>query len=163
MPSVTGLGHVGLYVQDMDLMVEFYSDFLGMTVTDRPANDWIVFLSARPEEEHHELALALSPDKHSEVQQVSFTVGSLEDLQEFYRQIKARDLTIERVINHGNAFGCYFRDPEHNIVEVYWHTGIDYPQPHGDPIDLDADPEELREIVRNMPPKERDTSKLVTA
>jgi len=56
MPKVTRLGHVGLFVADPEIMLEFYSNFLGMTVTDR--DERRVFLSARPEEEHHELLLA---------------------------------------------------------------------------------------------------------
>jgi len=36
-------------------MVDFYANFLGMQVTDRGEGDRIVFLSARPEVEHHEL------------------------------------------------------------------------------------------------------------
>lgn len=151
MPSVTGLGHVGLYVEDMPMMVDFYSKFLGLTVTDV---GWprIVFLSARPDEEHHELALAQAPDgQKTNAQQISFTVGSLTDLKQFYQNIKERGLKIERVISHGNAFGCYFRDPEDNVVEVYWHTGLDFPQPYGDPIDLDAPEEELLKTVEALP------------
>src|SRR5262249_57565278 len=84
MPRVTGLGHVGLFVRDPATMVDFYENFLGMQVTDRGENDRIVFLSARPEVEHHELALAHAPDRTTEVQQVSFTVGSLAALRTFY-------------------------------------------------------------------------------
>jgi hypothetical protein len=31
---------------------------------------------------------------------------------------------------------------------------MDYPQPHGEPIDLDASNEELLKTLENMPPKE---------
>src|SRR5580693_7727212 len=110
MPIVTGLGHVGLFVEDPEVMVEFYSNFLGMTVSDRDG-DRIVFLSARPDQEHHELVLSKDPAQHSELQQLSFTVGSLADLREFHAQIKERGYPIDRVVSHGNAFGCYFRDP----------------------------------------------------
>jgi catechol-2,3-dioxygenase len=151
MPKVTGLGHVGLYVKDPSVMVNFYEDFLGMTVTDRGENDRIVFLSARPEEEHHELALAKSEDRRTDAQQVSFTVGSLADLRSFHKQIKERGYPIDRVVSHGNAFGCYFRDPEGNRVEVYWHTDKDWPQPYGEPIDLDCSEEELRALLDKMP------------
>jgi catechol-2,3-dioxygenase len=154
MPRVTGLGHVGLYVRDVEKMIDFYSGFLGLQVTDRADDDRIVFLSARPAEEHHELALARNAELKTEAQQISFTVASLDDLKAFYRQIKERDYPIDRVVNHGNAFGCYFRDPENNRVEVYWHTGKDYPQPHGDPIDLDAPEEELLGLLDDMPVKE---------
>ena len=155
MPKVTGLGHVGLFVQDVPKMIEFYSGFLGMEVTDRSDDDRIVFLSARPAEEHHELALVRSADQKSDPQQVSFTVANLADLKRFYAGIKERGYTIDRVVNHGIAFGCYFRDPENNRVEVYWSTGKSYPQPHADPIDLEADDATLQQILDNMPVKER--------
>ncbi|HZQ34299.1 MAG TPA: VOC family protein [Dehalococcoidia bacterium] len=158
MPRVTGLGHVGLFVRDPAVMVDFYSNFLGMQVTDRGEDDRIVFLSARPEQEHHELALAKAPDRTSEVQQISFTVGSLADLRAFWRQINERGYPVDRVVNHGIAFGCYFRDPEGNRVEVYWPTGKDYPQPHGDPIDLDQSEAELLALLDAMPPKARTPS-----
>lgn len=154
MPSVTGLGHVGLYVQDPAPMIDFYANFLGLTVTDRGEDDRIVFLSARPEVEHHELALVRAADRKSDPQQVSFTVASLADLKAFWEGIKQRGYPVNRVLNHGNAFGCYFRDPEGNTVEVYWHTGKDYPQPHGDPLDLDKSEMELLAILESMPAKE---------
>ena len=151
MPSVTGLGHVGLYVQDMPKMVDFYANFLGLKVTD-VGLPRIVFLSARPEEEHHELALAQAQEgQKTNAQQISFTVGSLADLKQFYQNIKQRGLKVERVVSHGNAFGCYFRDPEDNVVEVYWQTGVDFPQPYGDPIDLEAPDEELLQKVADLP------------
>ena len=151
MPRVTGLGHVGLYVEDMPKMVDFYSNFLGLTVTD-VGLPRIVFLSARPDEEHHEIALAQAQDgQKTNAQQISFTCGSLHDLKESYLKINEAGLKIERTVSHGNAFGCYFRDPEENIVEVYWHTGVDYPQPYGDPIDLSAPEHELLRKVSALP------------
>lgn len=158
MAKVTGLGHVGVYVQDMPAMIDFYTNVLGLEVTDRGEDDRIVFLSARPKEEHHELALAKSADRRTDAQQISFTVGSLQDLKTLYQRIKAEGRPIDRVVNHGIAFGCYFRDPEDNRIEVYWSTGKDYPQPHGDPIDLEADDADLLHILATMPPKERATA-----
>lgn len=153
MPRVTGLGHVGLFVKDMPKMIDFYSNFLGMYVTDKSDDLRIVFLSAQPDAEHHELALARSDSQTSNAQQISFRVGSLPDLKEFYARIKENGYPIDRAVNHGIAFGCYFKDPENNTVEVYWPTGIDYPQPHADVIDLDSTEGELMSIIDNMPEK----------
>ena len=147
MPKVTGLGHVGIYVRDPQPMIEFYSGFLGMSVTDRGPGDGIVFLSANPGVEHHEFAMVRSADHKSDPQQISFTVASLADLRSFYAEILDRGYPVDMVVNHGNAIGCYFRDPEGNVVEVYWHTGKDWPQPYGDPIDLLKSEQELLGIV----------------
>jgi len=35
MPRVTGLGHVGIYVRDLERMVAFYRDVMGMRITSR--------------------------------------------------------------------------------------------------------------------------------
>ena len=147
-PKVTGLGHFGLYVNDIEKMREFYSDFLGMTVTDRDEKK--VFLSAQPDVEHHELLLAQHESKHTDPQQMSFVLDSLADLRHFYARIVEREYEIDHVSNHGNAIGCYFRDPEGNRVEVYWHTGIDWPQPHSDRIDLSLSESEIHQILREM-------------
>jgi len=31
--KVNGLGHIGFYVQDLELMKDFYGSFMGMTLT----------------------------------------------------------------------------------------------------------------------------------
>ena len=37
---------------------------------------------------------------------------------------------------------------------MYWPTGKDYPQPHGDPFDITRAETELLEALQNMPPKQ---------
>ena len=150
---VTSLGHVGISVQDMDKMLDFYTRVLGLTATDG-GNGRGVFLSAHPETEHHEFLISPSPDRHTNAQQISFKIGSLDDLREMYHQLRDYGIENFRIVNHGIAFGCYFRDPENNWVEVYWSTGMDYPQPYADPIDLDASNEELLATLAAMQPRE---------
>jgi len=152
MSKVTSLGHIGLAVKDMDKMLDFYTRILGMTETDRSERG--VFLSAHPETEHHEVLLSYAPDRHTNAQQISFTVGSLDDLRDLYHAIRDYGCGPFRITNHGIAIGCYFRDPENNHVEVYWSTGMDYPQPHGEPIDLEASNDEILQALANMAPKE---------
>ena len=155
MAKVTGLGHVGIYVNDVQKMIDFYTGVLGLTLTDRGGYERGIFMSARPNEEHHEFVLAKSPDQKTYAQQISFTVGSLPDLKVMYHRIKDYGCQIDRVVNHGIAFGCYFRDPEDNRIEVYWSTGKDYTQPHGDAIDLEMSDAELLNVLNTMPAKER--------
>ena len=150
---VTGLGHVGLYVADMPTMLDFYTSVLGMTITDRD-DDRIVFLSARPKREHHELALASATDRKTEAGQVSFHVETLADLKTVYRRVRDYGCSFDRIVNHGIAFGAYFRDPEDNRIEIYWSTGIDYPQPFGQPIDLEASDTELLQALEDLAPHE---------
>lgn len=148
MPKVARLGHVGLFVNDPEIMLEFYSRFLGMTVIDR--DDRRVFLASCPDEDHHDLLLAEDRERCNEPQRLSFVLDTLSDLREFYAQILERGYQIDRVSNHGNAIGCYFRDPEFNRVEVYWHTDIDCPQPCNDTIDLTMSEDRILDVLDEM-------------
>jgi len=153
MAKVTGLGHFGIYVKDMPKMVDFYTNTLGMTVTDRGMEDRIVFLSAQPEAEHHEIALAAFGDQETNAGQISFKVASLTDLKQLYRRVKDYGCQFDSIVNHGIAFGCYFRDPEDNRIEIYWSTGVDYPQPFAEPIDIEAPSEELLAKLDALEPR----------
>ncbi len=155
MGKVTGLGHFGIFVQDMPKMIDFYTNVLGMTLTDRGMGDRIVFLSAQPGSEHHEIALANFPDRgKTDAGQISFRVDTLADLKVLHRKIADYGCEFDRIVSHGIAFGCYFRDPEGNRVEVYWSTGMDYPQPLAEPIDIEAPEQELMALLDALPPKE---------
>jgi catechol 2,3-dioxygenase-like lactoylglutathione lyase family enzyme len=89
MPKVTGLGHFGVYVEDMPRMLDFYTNVLGMTITDRSPDDRAVFLSARPAEQHHELTLVHSPDQRTDAGQISFHVDTLQDLKALHGRVTA--------------------------------------------------------------------------
>lgn len=152
MAAISRLGHVGLYCTDLDRQVAFYRDVLGLTVTDADPEHGIAFLSARPEEEHHELLLLKGRNVGPEaqvVQQVSFRCPSLDDVIEYRRRLLAEGVRLDVVANHGNAVGVYFFDPEGNRCEVYWATGIRARQPFVLPANLEAEPEEILRAVRD--------------
>jgi catechol-2,3-dioxygenase len=145
---VVGLGHIGVYVQDLELMAGFYRDFLGMTVTKTADNG--VFLSSDPARSDHEIALLKgrpSLDDPHLIQQISLRVETLDDLRDFLRRIKAEG-RLERVISHASAIGCYFRDPEGNTTEVFWRTGLPSWVMLSIPIDIERPNDEVMAYVR---------------
>ncbi len=122
--KVNGLGHIGFYVQDLELMKDFYANFIGMTLTK--VSDRGAFFSADPESNDHEIALMLgrqSLDDPQWIQQISMRVDTLDDLRDFKRRIDEKGYKIDRIVTHSSAIGCYFRDPENNPVEIFWLTG----------------------------------------
>ena len=156
MPQIDGLGHVGIHTQDIAKQRDFYTRVMGLKVADENVERGTVFLSSHPEEEHHEFVLTPGrdvPPGAKLVQQISFKVPTIEDLKEYHRLLKAEGVQIERTVSHGNALGMYFFDPEGNRIELYYKTGFPVPQPHGDPIDLEASNEELLEVARAAIPK----------
>ena len=89
MPAkVNGLGHIGFYVQDLELMKDFYANFIGMTLTKVSPTG--AFFSADPEACDHEIAMMTgrpSLDDPHWIQQISMRVDSLDDLRDFKRRI----------------------------------------------------------------------------
>jgi catechol 2,3-dioxygenase-like lactoylglutathione lyase family enzyme len=172
MARVLGLGHVGIYVRDLERMVAFYRDVMGMTITKQNWRMGIVFLSADPETVDHEIALMRgrpSADDPQLIQQISMRVGSLDDLRAFHRRLRAEGYRIERVVNHASAIGCYFFDPEGNRTEVFWLTGRASWVPVANPIDIEqpddvvrAEVDRLWDQVRHVPVGGRMTEETAT-
>ncbi len=142
--KVNGLGHVGFYVQDLELMKDFYANFIGMQLTKVSQN--AAFFSANPEACDHEIALMIGrpslDDPHS-IQQISMRVDSLNDLRDFKRRIEEKRYQLDRIVTHASAIGCYFRDPENNPVEVFWLTGHTSWAQISIPIDIDQSDEDV--------------------
>ena len=144
MARVLSLGHVGLYVRDVERSKAFYRDILGLKISDQSPGSGAVFMTAKDRlEEHHELLLMPGREDGKVVQQISFRCAGLSDIKEFYRLFLENKIPINRIVSHGNAVGIYFQDPDGNQVEVYWPTGIDWPQPFGKPVNLAATDEEI--------------------
>lgn len=150
-PTIARLGHVGIHCNDLERQKRFYRDVLGLQITDEETQLGMVFMSSRPEEEHHEFLLCGGRNVEDRdaflLQQVSFRCNSLKDVIGFYRRLKQSNVQFDMVVSHGNAVGVYFRDPEGNRLEVYWPTGLKARQPYLQKVDLSRPPEEiLRDI-----------------
>ena len=148
---VNGLGHIGFYVQDLEVMKDFYANFMGMTLTK--VGPLGAFFSADPEGVDHEIALITgrtSMDDPHWIQQISMRVDSLDDLRDFKRRINERGFQLDRIVTHASAIGCYFRDPENNPTEVFWLTGHTSWAQIGIPIDIDqSDEAVMAEVQRS--------------
>ena len=151
-PRIEALGHVGVYAEDIMKQRDFYSRVMGLKIADEDLDGrGMVFMSADPEREHHEFVLVkgrVTNDDAKVIQQISFIVNSVEDLKDYYHRLKEESITIDRTVSHGNSLGIYFFDPEGNRIELYYRTGYNVPQPHGDPIDMEASVEELLGIAK---------------
>ena len=144
MPKVASLGHIGLLVHDIERSKAFYRYVLGMTVSDESETGTVFMTAQERDQEHHELQLRPGREEGgSIVTQISFRCGTLAELKAFHHDFVDRGVPVERVASHGNAIGIYLWDPDGNTVEVYWPTGIDWPQPFRKSVDLTAADEEI--------------------
>jgi catechol 2,3-dioxygenase len=139
---------VGIYAHNKPKLVEFYTTVLGLLITDSGvarSGMELTFMSASPGNHHQLVLVAGRPDTagFNPINQISFMVDSLSDLREVHRRALANGASEMRVISHGNAWSCYFKDPEGNVVEAYLDTPFHVPQPHGVPLDLSKSDEEI--------------------
>lgn len=148
--EMIGLCHVGICARNPAALAHFYRDVMGMQIiggsdASHPLGP-TAFLSSRPDEESHEIALFSNPA----LSHRAFKVGSLSALKRFYDKIVGRGIPIKFQFNHGISIAFYFHDPEGNLIEVYWRTGMKHPQPSAQEIDLSKSEQELLEELKAM-------------
>jgi len=143
--------HVGFHVHDLDAMVAFYTELLGLEVTDSgtlniPGNPRVAFLSSDPRE-HHQIALVEGRNdagiEGGILNQISFRVDGLEDLRRMQAAAEQHGVTQFLPISHGNAWSLYFKDPEGNAVEVFAGSPFHVRQPLTEGLDLSLTDDEI--------------------
>jgi catechol 2,3-dioxygenase-like lactoylglutathione lyase family enzyme len=154
-PISISFSHVGIYVTDIDKMVDFYTRFLGFVVSDRGATvsgGRITFLT-RDSNEHHQLVMATGRPADlpfNVVNQISFRVDSLRTLKQMHAALKNEPVKDLGPISHGNALSVYFLDPEGNRIELLIDTPWYVPQPMRIPLDLSLPDAELWSAVEEQ-------------
>jgi len=117
------LGHVNIFVRNAERSRQWYADVLGLHTYDFIPGR-AAFMAADLNQSH-EVALiqvgedAPGPQKGQVgLNHMAWMMGSLEDLKELYQRLKAREVPIDRVADHGISVGVYFHDPDGNGVEA---------------------------------------------
>jgi catechol 2,3-dioxygenase len=124
------LGHLVLMVRDIHRSVAFYTEVLGLEVSDW-ISDQMVFLRAGAD--HHDLALSQIPKDSEQIDDLpdvrrpglehfSYLVDDLSAMEEAARFLQAKGIEIVRGIGkHGPGDNCFlvFKDPDGNNVEIY--------------------------------------------
>ncbi len=145
------LGHFVMHVRDVERMVDFYSNVVGLTVTDRgtvtEAELPMIFMSADPAE-HHQFVIVGGRPEDNNFQlnhHLALRMESLDDLRALHQRAEtAGGMEDLRCMTHGNAWSVYFNDPEANALECYVRTPWHVAQPNIRPIDLSQSDEEIR-------------------
>jgi catechol 2,3-dioxygenase-like lactoylglutathione lyase family enzyme len=129
------IGHVVLNVSDLEAAVRFYTEVLGLRVSDRYPDSMVpggmVFL--RCNTDHHGVALVGGASKleRSSLNHFAFEVGSLDEVFRARSWLQRHGVSI--VFEGRRRAGCQvaveFRDPDGNNLEIYW--GLDQVGPDG--------------------------------
>ncbi|KAJ0306621.1 hypothetical protein COL5a_005987 [Colletotrichum fioriniae] len=118
--SPSGLAHVVLRTVNLPRMVEFYTTFLGGSVTY--GNEMISFITY--DNEHHRIALIEVPGTAAKnpascgLEHIAFSFDTLEALLLAYRHRKTRGIEPVWCVNHGPTTSIYYKDPDGNMLET---------------------------------------------
>lgn len=130
LPKPRKMGHLVLHVRDIHKSFEFYTDVVGLTLSDW-IEDKLVFL--RCGSDHHDLALIQIPadaENRDDLYQVhrpglehfAYELESLDAIEDAARHLQEKGIKIERGIGkHGPGENLFlvFKDPDNNNVEFY--------------------------------------------
>jgi catechol 2,3-dioxygenase len=120
------LGHVGIYVKDLERSKKFYSDVVGLKVSDELSGR-AVFM--RCSHDHHDTVLfQLAAEKlgrsqvdRAELQQISYEVDRLEDLREKAAELRKQGISVVGPDQKGPGMDktIEFCDPDGNRIQFY--------------------------------------------
>ena len=128
--DIVKLGHVVLNCSDVERSVRFYTEVLGLEISDVYPDDMVpggmVFM--RFNEDHHGVALVGSmtgPSPNVELNHMAFEVATLDEviLARNHLQEARRRIDFEGRRRAGVQIAVEFRDPDGHRLEIYW--GLD--------------------------------------
>ncbi len=122
--KVTELGHVSLFVRDLDASLRFYRDLLGLKETGRAKGGRIAFLSAGVH--HHDVSLEVARTEGPAavkgapgLYHIAFCVGaSRDDLETARREVERHGLAPFGEVAGANPSFCV-NDPDGHEIELY--------------------------------------------
>jgi catechol 2,3-dioxygenase len=122
---VTELGHVVLYVRELEKSIEFYRGIVGLELRGRLFNGRAAMLSGG--RTHHELLLievgdapAAPRGRRLGLYHIGWKIGDdLETLRAARDRILDVGLTLDGQSDHTISQSLYLRDPDGNEVELY--------------------------------------------
>lgn len=126
--QIRELGHVVLYVRNLERSARFYRDILGFRAIDTPAHmrgSVMAFSSGRT---HHELLLiAVGEDaphpgsgRRAGLYHIGLKVGDRdEDLVESLNALASAGVPVAGAADHTVTHSLYLNDPDGNEIELY--------------------------------------------
>ena len=148
--------HLGLVVNDIEMMEDFYTRVIGFEKTDSGTASQDVtmtFMTLDPSE-HHQVFLVegkpdrlptntLIPDGPPVLHHLSFRVDSLGDLRKMYQRLCREVKDDPWTVTHGVCWAMYAKDPEGNAIEFFADTPWYVHQPFLKPLDFNIDTDTL--------------------
>lgn len=122
---VKELGHIVLYVRDLEISRRFYGEILGWSEVAAMENQMAMFSSGRT---HHELLLIevgpnaapIPAGRRVGMYHFGLKIGTTdEELREALRTLVDAGANVVGTADHGVTHSIYITDPDGNEIELY--------------------------------------------
>ena len=140
--NVKELGHIVLYVRDLETSVHFYRDVLGFDPILNGLDELrfpAAAFNSTSHRTHHELLLIevgpnaapLPPGRRVGMYHFGLKVGDSDDeLREALNVLRENSVPITGATDHGMTHSLYIKDPDGNEIELYIDVpGVDWRDP----------------------------------
>ncbi|HKX74434.1 MAG TPA: catechol 2,3-dioxygenase [Acidimicrobiia bacterium] len=115
--GILRLSHVDIKVPDLDLAAAYYTEVMGLDLTERV--DDRIFFKCWDEEDHHSLAVRYDP--RVGIDRFAFKVESEDDLDDFERKVETYGFAVHRVSDGeevGQGESIRFETPSGHEMEL---------------------------------------------
>lgn len=115
--GILRLSHVDIKVPDLDLAAAYYSQVIGLDITEKTEDR--LFFKCWDEEDHHSLAVRYDP--RVGIDRFAFKVESEDDLEEFEKKVETYGFAVHRVSKGdevGQGESIRFETPSGHEMEL---------------------------------------------
>jgi catechol 2,3-dioxygenase len=119
--GILRLSHVDIKVPDLDLAAAYYSEVMGLDITEKV--DDRLFFKCWDEEDHHSLAVRYDP--RVGIDRIAFKVESEDDLDLFERKVETYGFAVNRVSKGdevGQGESIRFETPSGHEMELVYEV-----------------------------------------
>lgn len=148
-PAGFRVGHIHLKVSDLERSVRFYTEALGLDLTQRFGRS-AAFLSAGGY--HHHVGLntweskggSPPPPGSTGLYHVAFLYPARADLARALKRLLEHGVALDGAADHGVSEALYLHDPDGNGIELYWDRDpADWPRASDGSIEMVTEPLDL--------------------
>ena len=123
MGQARGLGCLVFNCRDLERSKDFYVRVVGFRVVAEDAARKMALLAKGERDQRIALVERATAEPPGAGQpgmiHMAWELGSFEELQAAYRELRAMGMTVEATIEHNVTRSIYFPDPDGNRVELY--------------------------------------------